>query len=635
MNTLLPLFAAEQATTALTGLDWIMIALYFCVLLGVAWWVVRRRKDTAADYFLAGRNLSWWIIGASIFCSNIGSEHVVGLAGSGAKDGVAMAHYELHAWCLLILAWVFVPFYARSMVFTMPEFLEKRFSTPSRYALSIVSLITFVVSKIAVGIFAGGVVFATLLPEVRIPLGHAELSAGFYRTLMEILKVYDPHTGVMEINSFWIGSVSVILLTGIYTVVGGMRAVAYNDAVQAIVLIAGSATLTIYGLYILGGWGALREALPSDMFNLWKPLVPAGQTATWAPVIVKDGDKIVEQAWYFNQNFPWLGMAICAPVIGLWYWCTDQYIIQRALGAPNQQVARRGSLFAAFLKLTPVYLFIIPGMVCYALAKSGKVPGLEGMVENGQAVPDQVQVAFPMMVKCLLPAGLRGIVVAGLLSALMGSLAGVFNACSTLFTVDLYQKWKPTATQHQLVRTGRIATAVMILIALMWIPVVQGARGLYEYLQSVQGYLAPPIFVVFFFGVFFKRLNAKGCLWAMIVGFVLGLFRMLVDTPVAMGMWRDEAGNKLEYTENSFLWIINHINFQYFSILITIVSAVVMVVVSLATETPDYNKIKSLAFGTSTAEDSKETRASWDWRDIATSLFILACIIGAYVYFTG
>ena len=335
------------------SIDWLMIAAYFGLLLAVAWWVIRKNKDTAADYFLAGRNLGWWVIGASIFASNIGSEHIVGLAGSGAKDGVAMAHYELHAWCLLVLAWVFVPFYARSMVFTMPEFLERRFSPGSRYTLSVVSLITFVVSKIAVGIFAGGVVFSTLLPNVRLYL------AGY------------------EIDSFWIGSILVIVLTGLYTMLGGMRAVAYNDAVQTIVLITGSAVLTIYGLYALGGWGELRRICGSEMFNLWKPLIPAGVEGTWAPVLEKDAaGQIVREAWYFNGNFPWLGMAICAPIIGLWYWCTDQYIVQRALGAPNQQVARRGSIFAAFLKLFPVYLFIIPGLICFALAKSGKVPAL-------------------------------------------------------------------------------------------------------------------------------------------------------------------------------------------------------------------------------------------------------------------
>jgi SSS family solute:Na+ symporter len=328
-------------------------------------------------------------------------------------------------------------------------------------------------------------------------------------------------------------------------------------------------------------------------------------------------------------------MLFCAPIIGLWYWCTDQYIVQRALGAPNQQIARRGSIFAAFLKLSPVYLFIIPGLICFALAKSGKVAGLEDLVQDGKAVPRVAQAAFPMMVKYMLPPGLRGIVVAGLLSALMGSLAGVFNACSTLFTVDLYEKWKPKATQHQIVRTGRIATAVMVGIALAWIPVVRGADSLYKYLQEIQGYLAPPIFVVFFFGVFFKRLNAKGCLWAMITGFVLGVFRMLVDTPVTLGLQKFPAWLQAWYARGSPLWIINKINFQYFSVLITLVSAAVMIAVSYASRAPEYEKIKSLTFGTATDEDRRVTRASWGWREVLASVVVLAAILGAYLYFTG
>jgi solute:Na+ symporter, SSS family len=628
MNTFMPLFAADVApaaaqasTHALEPLDWLTIGIYFCILLGVAWWVVSRAKNTAADYFLAGRNLGWWVIGASIFCSNIGSEHIVGLAGSGAKDGVALAHYELHAWCLLVLAWVFVPFYARSMVFTMPEFLEKRFSVSSRYVLSIVSIITFIVSKIAVGIFAGGIVFSVLLPDIQIDMS----------------KFMNVEAGKYVIDSFWIGSVLVILLTGLYTMLGGMRAVAYNDSIQAIILIIGSATLTIYGLMKLGGWTELRSICGSDMFNLWKPLLPAGVEGSWAPVLEKNAaGETVKMAWYFNGQFPWLGMAICAPVIGLWYWCTDQYIVQRALGAPNQTIARRGSICAAFLKLTPVYLFIIPGLIFYALAKTNNLPGLENILgPDGKPTPEMAQRAFPLMVKHLLPAGLRGLVVAGLLSALMGSLAGVFNACATLFTVDLYEKIRPKASQSEIVRMGRIATAIMVIIAIAWIPVVKNAHSLYEYLQSIQGYLAPPIFVVFFFGVFFKRLNAKGCLWAMIIGFILGIFRMLVDTPVTLGLDKFPTWVSDLYQQGSFLWIINNINFQYFSILITIVSAIVMVVVSYMTKTPDYEHIQGLTYGTATKADSHATRESWHTVDLVASVIVLACIIGAYIYFTG
>jgi SSS family solute:Na+ symporter len=603
------LIAQAHAAASLTGLDWLVIAAYFGFLLAVAWWVIRKGKETADDYFLAGRNLSWWVVGASIFASNVGSEHVVGLAGSGAADGVAMAHYELHAWCVLVLAWVFVPFYSRSMVFTMPEFLERRFSPASRYVLSVVSIVMFIVSKIAVGVFAGGVVFATLLPEVRLDLGS------------------------VAIDSFWLGSILVILLTGVYTVLGGMRAVAYNDVVQTVILILGSAALTIYGLYTLGGWGELRRLCGSDMFNLWRPLIPAGVEGTWAPVLETDAaGQVVRQAWYFNGDYPWLGMLFCAPIIGLWYWCTDQYIVQRTLGAPDERTARRGSIFAGFLKLFPVYLFLVPGMIGFALAKSGKVPGLEAMVTaDGQPVPHEAQAVFPLLVKHLLPTGLRGLVVAGLLSALMSSLAGVFNACSTLFTVDLYQKWRPNASQARVVRVGQVATAGTVLIALAWLPVIQGARGLYNYLQAVQGYLAPPIFVVFFMGVTFKRLNGRGCFWAMTVGFLMGAFRMIVDTPVTLGLKGYENG----YAPGSFLWIVNNIYFQYFSVLIAIVSAVVLVVVSYLTAAPDYERIRGLTFATATAEDRARTRSSWDRIDVIASAVVLACILFAYVYFRG
>lgn len=584
-------------------LDWVIVGLYFAMLYGLAWRVIRQNRETADDYFLAGRNLGWFLVGASIFASNIGSEHLVGLAGSGCTDGVAMAHYELHAWCLLVLAWVLVPFYTRSMVYTMPEFLERRFNATARWVLSIISLVAYVLTKAAVGIFAGGVVFAALLPELHLNLGPITL------------------------NSFWLGSIAVILLTGVYTTVGGLRAVAYADALQTIILIIGSLLVTVFGLHRLGGWGALRDICGSDAFNLWKPLVPAGLEGTWAPV--KDAHRI---AWYFNGNFPWLGMLFCAPIIGLWYWCTDQYIVQRVLGAPNEQQARRGSIFAGFLKLLPVFIFIIPGMICFALAKSGKVEVLQAaLYSGGHLDTEKAQAAFPLMVQHVLPIGVRGIVVSGLLSALMSSLAGVFNASSTLFTMDLYVKFRPKASQRQLVWMGRLATAGMVLISLAWIPVIQGAQGLYQYLQGVQGYLAPPIFVVFFFGVFMKRLNHNGCLAALLVGFVLGVFRLAVDTPVALRLHGFENG----YTEGSFLWIVNNTYFQYYSLVIFLASAAAMIIASYMTEAPSLEQLRGLTYGTITDKDRCQTRTSWNWRDVVASATVILIILGAYFYFNG
>jgi SSS family solute:Na+ symporter len=581
-------------------LDWLVLGGYFAILLGITWWVILKSRDTTTDYFLAGRNLGWFVIGAAIFTSNIGSEHVVGLAGSGCTDGVAMAHYELHAWCLLVLAWVFVPFYMRSLVFTMPEFLERRFSPASRTILSLISLIAYIFTKIAVGIFAGGIVFSALLPEARF----------------------------MGLDSFWIGSILVIVLTGLYTILGGMRGMSYTATAQAIILVIGSLLVTFFGLRALGGWGQLYKIAGSDMFNLWKPLIPAGVEGTWAPV--KESTRM---AWYFNDNYPWLGMLFCAPIIGLWYWCTDQYIVQRVLTAPNEKIARRGSICAGFFKLLPVFLFIVPGMICFALA-SPKNPNAITQIQQamfnsqGQLIRDEAQKAFPLLVMSVLPIGVRGIVVAGLLAALMSSLSGVFTASSTLFTMDLYSKLHPQASQHRLVWTGRIAMAIMVLIGLLWIPVIRGGKGLYDYLQGVQAYLAPPIFVVFFLGVFFKRMNAKGCLSSLLVGFGLGLIRMGIDTPVKLI-------NDFHYTEGSFLWIMNNIFFQYYSLFIFIVCVIVMIVVSHMTNVPSYEKISGLTYGTITAEDRKQSRASWTYRDVILSILLMAIIIAIYLYFTG
>lgn len=572
-----------------------VVGLYFLLIAGLAWWVLQHKTDTTADYFLASRHLGWIIVGTSIFASNIGSEHLVGLTGTGATDGVAMAHYELHAWCLLVLGWVMLPFYIRSRVFTMPEFLEKRFSPLARTVLSGVSLLAYILTKIAVGIFAGGIVFSVLLPDLSF----------------------------MGMNSFWIGSILVIVFTGLYTVLGGLRAVAYTEAVQAVVLIFGSGMVLYYGLDAIGGWNRLYEIAGPEMFNLWKPIVPEGFDATWAPVM-EEG----QMAWYFNNNYPWLGMLFAAPVVGLWYWTTDQYIVQRALGAPDEKQGRRGTIAAAFLKLLPVFLFIIPGIIAFALAKSGEMPLLQQELMNsqGEIINENAQASFPLLVTHILPVGVRGIVVAGLLAALMSSLAGVFNASSTLFTMDFYSKFRPDASESHLVWMGRLATAAMVVIGLLWIPVIQGSRGLYDYLQGVQAYLAPPIFVVFFFGIFFKRLNKQGALWALFIGLFLGVFRLAVDTPVMLG---DTA-----YAEGSFLWIVSNIFFQYYSLMIFLVCVAVMFAVSYLTDPPKYEKISGLTYGTLTDRDKHTSRQSWDWKDVAWSVLLMVIIGFIYLYFS-
>jgi len=581
----------------LTTIDWLIILFYFLVIAGISYWAIKKKEKTsAADYFLAGRHLGWFVVGASIFASNIGSEHLVGLAGSGATDGVALAHYELHAWCLLVLGWVMAPFFMRSKVFTMPEFLEKRFTPKARTVLSIISLIAYILTKIAVGIYAGGIVFRALLPEVHF----------------------------LGMDTFWIGSILLIVLTGIYTILGGFRAVAYTETLQTFVKIIGAIMVTYFGLQALGGWDKLKEICGPEMFNLWKPIVPKGMEGTWAPV-----KEAAKEAWYFNDKYPWPGMLLCAPIIGLWYWCTDQYIVQRVLGARDEKQGRRGTIFAGFLKLTPVFLFIIPGMICFALAKSGINPSLhqELFDASGNLIRDRAQAAFPLLVMHVLPIGVRGIVVAGLLAALMSALAGVFNASSSLFTMDFYSRLRPRASQAQLVWVGRAATVAMVVIGILWIPVIQGGRGLYDYLQGIQAYLAPPIAVVFFFGVLMKRLNGRGALATLLTGFAMGLFRLAVDTPVKL------MGTV--YAEGSFLWIVNNIFFQYYSLLITIVCIGVFIAVSYATPKPDYTKIGGLTFSTMSEQDRRESRATWSRKDVLLSVLLVAMIIAIYLYFTG
>jgi len=611
-------------TSSLTALDWSVVVGYFLFLFGLAWWVILRSRNTAKDYFLAGNSLSWFVVGASIFASNIGSEHLVGLAGSGCADGATLAHFELHAWCLLVLGWLFIPFYMRSKVFTMPEFLERRFSPNARWVLSIISLAAYIVTKVAVGIFAGGVVFKVLLPEMSL----------------------------FGLDSFWIGSILVIILTGLYTMLGGMRAVAYTETFQTVILIGGSILVTVYGLSALGkyddgsgslsdGWKNMRTVCCSkedgrDMLNIWKPLLPEGVKGTWKPVFERDENgQIVRQAWYFQdrsqtQHFPWAAMLFCAPLIGIWYWCTDQYIVQRAISARSEQDARRGTIFAAFLKLLPVFIFIIPGIICFALSCYG-AKGLETLtVESAEgvkvAVSSECQGAFPLMVREVLPSGVRGIVVAGLLSALMSSLAGVFNACATLFTMDFYQKFRQNVSERQLVWVGRAATFTMIVVGLLWIPIIQGKNGLYSYLQSVQGYFSPPILTVFLLGVFWKRMNSKGAMTALVVGFVLAILRLSVDTMATLGT---------EFQEGSFLWLVNSVYFQYYSALILAICVVSMVAVSYLTQAPDYEKLKGLTFGTTSQAERAESRASWSWGDVIASVVVVLAILGSYVFFSG
>ena len=588
--------------TTLTVLDWAVIGAYFVVLAGVVAWSAMRQKSSA-DYFLAGRNLGWFVIGASLFASNIGSEHLVGLAGAGAGSGMAMAHYELHAWCLLVLGWVLVPFYSRSGIFTMPEFLERRYNPAARWILSLVSMVAYVFTKVSVTVYAGGTVFRTLLPELRLALG-----------------------GGMVLDSFWVGALAVVVLTGVYTVLGGLRAVVYTDTMQTFVLILGSVCITTIGLAKLGGWGELRR-LCTDAPPLAQVAVGAEAQPGAAGAEGRAGTPATRPAArttnFFNMwrpwddpDFPWVGILFGAPIVGLWYWGTDQYIVQRALGARNMRTARRGTIWGAYLKLSPVFLFIVPGMVAYALARKGEL------------TLHKTDEAFPVLVQSLLPAGLRGLVVAGLLAALMSSLSSLFNSCSTLFTVDVYEKLRPRASQRELVRVGRIATAAVVVLGVLWIPLMSRvSESLYVYLQSVQAYLGPPITAAFFLGVFWRRINGRGAVAGLVAGFVLGMGKLVAQVLATTASTRQVLPG--------FLLAFGQFNFLYFCLVLFAVSVGVIVVVSLATPPPLPARIAGLTYATTAGQDRQAVRASWNRWDVIHTAVVLGVILSVYLYFSG
>jgi SSS family solute:Na+ symporter len=552
-------------------IDWLVVAGYFAVLVGIVWWS-SRKQETTADYFLAGRNVGWFAVGCSIFASNIGSEHIVGLAGNGATTGMAMAHWELHAWVLITLSWIFVPFYYRSGVFTMPEFLERRFDARSRWVLSVVSLVAYVLSKVSVTVYAGAVVFQALLPDV---FGSPE-------------------------NAFWVGAFTTVILTGIYTALGGMRAVVYTEVVQAVLLLVGSVSITLFGLWKLGGWGELQEVcrVHADQFALWRPLS--------------------------DPEFPWLGVMIASPIIGIWYWCTDQYIVQRTLAARGLRDARRGAIWGGFLKLTPVLFFLIPGLIGFALHERSLIQ-IPTQMKNGVQVIHGDAV-FPTLVAELLPVGLRGVVVGGLLAALMSSLASLFNSCATLFTVDIYEKLRPGATEKELVAVGRMATGVVVVLGILWIPVMPmiSQGGLYQYLQSVQGYLAPPITAVFLLGLFFRRINAAGALAGLVTGFVLGMVKLVFQALAGAGM----------FSEGSWAAWFGGINFLYFSGSLFALSVAVVLAVSWATSPPEASRLAGLTYGSLTPEQARENRESWGWPEVVGSAVVLGGVLAVYAYFT-
>ena len=549
-------------TTVLEGLDWIVLGIYFLALILVAVWVVLQKNKNTEDYFLAGRNVGWFVIGASIFASNIGSEHVVGLAGTGFESGTPMAHYELHAWIVLLLGWLFLPFYIRSGAFTMPEFLEKRFDSKSRWFLSLFSLIAYVLTKVSVTIYAGGIVVSELL---GIP--------------------------------FWYGAIGVVVFTGIYTVIGGMKAVIYTETLQAIILILGSIIITYLGLQEVGGWVELRNtvvAASPDHFNMWRPMS--------------------------DPDFPWTGLLFGGTIVGVWYWCTDQYIVQRTLAANNIKIGRRGAIFGAYLKLLPIFIFLIPGIIAFALS-----------IQNPEVFSvEKADRAFPMLVKTLLPVGLKGLVAGGLMAALMSSLASVFNSCSTIFTIDIYKKLKPNESEKKLLNIGKLATTVIVILGIIWIPIMEKIGGgvMYQYLQNVQSYIAPPVAAVFILGILWKRVNSKAAITTLMTGLILLIMRLSSEI-----YFQPEISS--DTIVDSYMFVFATINFSHMAILMFIFSILLCVSVTLSTTEPEYSKIVGLSFGTLTKEQKLENKNSYEKVDLILSVILVIIVVVILNYFAG
>ncbi len=546
------------------GLDWFVLGLYFAILVGVAVWVALQRNKNTEDYFLAGRNVGWFVIGASIFASNIGSEHVVGLAGTGFSSGTPLAHYELHAWIVLLLGWLFLPFYIRSGAFTMPEFLEKRFDSRSRWFLSVFSLFAYVLTKVSVTIYAGGIVVSELLNL-----------------------------------DFWVGAIGIVVFTGIYTIIGGLKAVVYTETLQTIVLILGSVIITFLGFQEVGGWDELTKTVTEvspDHFNMWRP--------------------------WDDPDFPWAGLLFGGTIVGIWYWCTDQYIVQRTLAANNITIGRRGAIFGAYLKLLPILIFLVPGIIAYALTIQN--PEIYSVIDPETGV-ERADRAFPMLVTTLLPVGLKGLVAGGLMAALMSSLASVFNSCSTIFTIDIYKQISPEKSEQFLVNVGKIATVVIVVLGIAWIPIMEKIGGgvMYQYLQNVQAYIAPPVTTVFLLGIIWKRVNAQAAIVTLFSGLFLLILRLGSEIATNEGI-----------IESGFLYDFASVNFSYMAIWMFIFSVALCISTSLLTSEPDYKKIQGLSYGTLTSSDRISSEKSYTTIDVVLSIVLVLIVIGILIFFS-
>ncbi|XP_044517186.1 sodium/glucose cotransporter 5 isoform X2 [Gracilinanus agilis] len=530
--------------------DIIVIVIYFVLNVAVGIWsTYRANRSTLKGYFLAGRDMGWWPIGASLFASSEGSGLFIGLAGSGAAGGVAVAGFEWNAtYVLLALAWVFVPIYMSSEIVTMPEYLQKRYGgSRIRTYLSVLSLLLSVFTKISLDLYAGAIF-------VQICLGW----------------------------NFYLSTGLVLVITAFYTIAGGLTAVIYTDALQTLIMVIGAVILTIKAFDQIGGYDQLEAAYLGAVPNKTIPNTTCHLPRADAMHMFRDPS---------TGDLPWTGMTFGLTIMAAWYWCTDQVIVQRSLSARNLNHAKAGSILASYLKMLPMVLIIMPGMISRALYPDdvGCVVTSECLRACGTEVGCS-NIAYPKLVMELMPMGLRGLMIAVMMAALVSSLSSIFNSSSTLFTMDIWKKLRPQASEQELLLVGRLVIVVLIGISVVWIPVLQNSSSgqLFIYMQVVTSSLAPPVTAVFILAVFWNRANEQGAFWGLIVGLVVGATRMTLEFvhPVPPCGYPDTRPAVL------------HLHYLHFSVVLFSITTAIVTAVSLLTTPPDESQIKNLTWWT-------------------------------------
>uniref|UniRef100_A0A7N8Y1B3 Sodium/mannose cotransporter SLC5A10 n=1 Tax=Mastacembelus armatus TaxID=205130 RepID=A0A7N8Y1B3_9TELE len=505
--------------------DIIVVAIYFLLNLAVGLWSsCRVSRNTLSGYFLAGRDMAWWPIGASLFASSEGSGLFIGLAGTGAAGGIAVAGFEWN-------------------IVTMPEYLGRRFGGERiRTYLAVLSLLLSVFTKISTDLYSGALF-------VQVCLGW----------------------------NLYLSTVLMLVVTALYTIAGGLAAVIYTDTLQTFIMIVGAIILTITAFNKIGGYGKLEQvysmAVPSKIIPNSTCHLPR-----------QDAMHLFRNA--VTGDLPWPGMTLGLTILATWYWCTDQVIVQRSLSAKNISHVKGASILAAYLKMLPFIFIILPGMISRAL-----YPDSVGCVDPEECVRvcgaevGCSNIAFPKLVIELMPSGLRGLMIAVMMAALMSSLTSIFNSSSTLFTMDIWKKYRPRASERELLLVGRIVTVILVVVSVVWIPILQSANSgqLYVYIQSVTSCLAPPVTAVFTLAVFWKRTNEQGAFWGLMVGLVVGVCRMVLEfafPPARCGV------------VDSAPAVLRSVHYLHFAILLCGLTAIVVTIVSLLTPPPSHEQVR-------------------------------------------